>query len=300
MAVYARGYRSYDGPMRETAFGAWSIFREGLRMALERRGVRWSLILIALYSCVTAGILYFEFGLQATAEKTGLPISDMLGRLFDLNRQFRIYYRIATPIALLATVLVGAGLVADDLRSRALSLYLVRPIRPLDYMLGKALIIPALMVPLCLVPGMLLYLAVGLWQPPGETWAFLTGNSEIAGRILQYWFVGSLSLTGLMLLLSSRTPRRGLVMGVAAAVLFGGFFVRAIGRQVGGQLGDVLKSFDVISNMKRQFDAAGARHPEWYARWLPPAGAVWIVAVALLLAGLYLTWRRARTVEVGE
>lgn len=299
MAVYARGYRPYEGSFRHPPV-ALSIFGEGLRMALARKGVRRILILIAVLFCVMAGILYFQFGMQEQLAGRMGPVRLDFDPVKSLNRLLRSFHRIAVVLVSLASVLVGAGLVADDLRSRALSLYLVRPVRPFDYVLGKSLILPGLLVPLALLPGLLLWFLVGLWQPPGETWSFLADNVDIAVRTLHFYVVGALSLTGLMLLLSSRTPRRGVVMGLAAAVLFGGLFVRWVGRAVGGEVGSLLRSFDLMANMRHPLDMAGSRNPAWRARWEPDPDLIWVVAVVLLVAGLVLTWRRARTVEVSE
>lgn len=305
MAVYARGYRPYDGTFRSAPV-ALSIFAEGARMALARKGVRRIGLLITLIFCVYAGILYFQFGLSEQADRVGGPLAASLKEFFQLNARFREFHNVSTLLATIAVVLVGAGLIADDLRTRALALYLVRPLRPSDYMLGKSLIIPALLAPLMLFPGLLLWLLVGLWQPPGEAWQWLGDHVDVAQRVVKYYIVASISLTGLMLLLSSRTPRRGLVMGIAAAALFGGPFLRAIGMQIQGGFGTVLRSLDLTNNMTLEFKLAAPHR--WEQRWLsrhgtdlhPSADAVWLVAVLLLAAGLFLTWRRARTVEVGE
>jgi hypothetical protein len=117
---------------------------------------------------------------------------------------------------------------------------------------------------------------------------------------VQYYVLASLSLGGLMLLLSSRTGRRGAVIGVAAAVLFGGPFLRAIGARVGGTLGEALRSFDVMNNATREFKLAGAWRYAREAMRQPGDLAPWLVAGALFVVGLWATWRRARSVEVGE
>lgn len=306
MAVYARGYRPYEGSFKSAPV-AFSIFSEGIRMALARKGVRRISIMVALIFCVYAGILYFQFALAEQSSRVPGPLGSTLKELFQLNDRFREFHvHAASLLAMIATVLVGSGLIADDLRTRALALYLVRPLRPRDYMLGKAMIIPALLVPFMLLPGLLLWLLVGLWQPPGETWTWLGDHIHVAQRVVKYYILGSISLTGLMLVLSSRTPRRGLVMGLAAVVLFGGMFPRFVGMRIAGPLGDLLRVLDVPNNITMEFKMAAPRR--WEQRVLdrhdagihPDATAVWIVSLLLLAAGLYFTWRRARTVEVGE
>ena len=299
MAVYARGYRAYEGTLRSPP-GFWIIFREGLTAALRRKGVRWLLMLTSFTILITIGIIYVQFVVQKQMNQvSGGMVGDML---FQFNDVLSGFHNITTLFVCLSAILVGAGLVADDLRTRGLALYLVRPILPIDYAIGKALILPALLIPLALIPGLLLLLLVALWQPPGETWSFLVANANIAWRVVGFYTIAATSLTGLMLTLSSRTARRGLVIGMAAAVLFGGPFVRAIGRFVDGLAGDVMRSLDIMANMTRGLTLARQR-PEfpmerWEREWLPTELAVIVVAVSLLALGLYLAWRRARNVEV--
>jgi hypothetical protein len=179
-------------------------------------------------------------------------------------------------------------------------------------MLGKALILPALLIPLALLPGLVLWLLVGLWQPPGETWTWLQAHSDIAWNVVRFYLVAAAELTGLLLLLSSRTPRRGLVIGLAAAILFGGPVLRLIGRSLLGPIGSFLKSCDLVNNMlweftkdirAWQFAGQGGGHwgpgrEERWLAWQPDGTLIYTVCVLLLVAGLYFTWRRARSVEV--
>lgn len=309
MAVYARGYRGYDG-----GFGgppvAWTIFREGLAAAWRRRGYRWILNITAFIVLATAGMIYIQVIVQNKVQEATRGM--VQGQLIELDQIFHGFHSTSIFLAALGAVLVGSGLIADDLRTRALALFLVRPIRPVDYMIGKALVLPALLIPLALLPGLLLWLLVGMWQPPGETWTFLQDNSHIAWRVVRFYLVLSAELTGLLLLLSSRTPRRGLVIGLAAAVLFGGTVLRAIGRLVLGAVGEGLKSLDLMYNalldfnvVRREWQFARGEGQPWmkgrrerWEAWQPDGDLILVVCVVLLAAGLFSVWRRARSVEV--
>ncbi len=309
MAVYARGYRAYDG-----GFGgppvAWTIFREGLAAAWRRRGYRWILNITAFAMLAFAGVIYTKVIVENQVEN--LSGGRFAQQIVELDSIFLGFHTLSIVLVSLAAILVGSGLIADDLRTRALALFLVRPIRPMDYMVGKALILPALLIPLALVPGLILWLLVGMWQPPGETWTFLSDHSDVAWRILRFYLVAAAQLTGLLLLFSSRTPRRGLVIGLAAAALFGGMVLRGIGRLILGSIGDLLKSLDFMYNALWDFNAVNrqwqfarnegqrwneGRRERWEA-WQPDGDLILIVCVTLLVAGLYSVWRRARSVEV--
>ncbi len=309
MAVYARGYRSYDGGFRGPPV-AWIIFREGILQALRRRGIRWILNITGFCLLAFAGVIYVNVIVEEQlAQRTG----GVGLQIIALDQVFHTFHGITMILVSLGAILVGSGLIADDLRTRALALFLVRPIRPADYMLGKALILPALLIPLALLPGLLLWLLVGMWQPPGETWSWLQAHGDIAWRVTRFYLVASAEMTGLMLLLSSRTPRRGLVIGLAAAVLFGGPVLRGIGRLILGPIGSLLKSFDLMNNMLWDFTIAtrnwqfsgqesgsrwGPHNQERWLAWQPDRTLIIVVCLVLLAAGLYFTWRRARSVEV--
>ena len=310
MAVYARGYRSYDGGFSGPPV-AWTIFREGVAQAFRRKGFRWILIITAFILLATSGIVYITVIVERQAKRMSGGMVQT--QLMELEQIMHGFHGTTMFLVSLGAVLVGAGLIADDLRTRALALFLVRPIRPLDYTLGKALILPALLIPLALLPGLVLWLLVGLWQPPGETWSWLVDNSGVAQNVVRFYLVASAELTGLLLLLSSRTPRRGLVIGLSASILFGGMVLRGIGQLVLGSLGSLLKSLDLMNNMlwdftkaerKWQFsgDARGRFSREGgeerWLEWQPDGTIILLVCVVLLAAGLYSTWRRARSVEV--
>jgi len=87
-----------------------------------------------------------------------LPVD---GRLFGefLNQQI--------GFTILLSIFGGAGLVANDLRTGAILVYLSRPLTRRDYVLGKLGVLLALNLAVTLVPGLLLYL-IGLALAPEQ------------------------------------------------------------------------------------------------------------------------------------
>ena len=67
-----------------------------------------------------------------------------------------------------------------------------------------------------------------------------------------------------------------------------------------GGLGQVLKSMALTNNMLHEMKLASTTRVERMMRWQPEVSTIWIVTVLLVVAGLLLVWKRARTVEVGE
>jgi ABC-type transport system involved in multi-copper enzyme maturation permease subunit len=109
-------------------------------------------------------------------------------------------------LCVLLTIFGGAGLIANDLRTGAILVYLSRPLTRRDYVLGKLSVLLALNLCVTLVPGLLLYL-VGLGLAP-ELYAKLE-LLWIAPAIVLHSLTISLSIGLLSLAVSalSRNPR---------------------------------------------------------------------------------------------
>jgi ABC-2 type transport system permease protein len=152
MPVYEQSYRSHEarGPLQQVRF--WPILREGLRLLLARRALL-ILGMLAWLPLVARVIQVYVVTRFPEAERV-LPVD---GRLFGefLNQQL--------GFVLLLLIFSGAGLIAEDLRTGAIIVYLSRPLTRRDYVLGKLGILLGVGLAVTLVPGALLYLAaVGL------------------------------------------------------------------------------------------------------------------------------------------
>ncbi len=154
MPIYEQTYRRYEArrPLRPLRF--WPITREALRIILARRAF---LILLAI------AWIPFLFQVGRIYLFTRFPdlgrILPVDGRLFGefLNQQ--IFF------TLLLSVFGGSGLIANDLRTGAILVYLSRPLTRRDYLLGKLGVLLALNLSITLAPGLLLY-AIALALAP--------------------------------------------------------------------------------------------------------------------------------------
>jgi ABC-2 type transport system permease protein len=154
MPIYEQAYRRYEarGPLRELRF--WPITREALRLILAKRAF------LGLY-----GAAFLPFIVRAVHiyVVTQLPEAGRIlpidGRLFGefLNQQ--IFF------VLLLSVFGGAGLVANDLATGAILMYLSRPLTRRDYVAGKLGVLLALNLGVTLVPATALY-ALGVAVNP--------------------------------------------------------------------------------------------------------------------------------------
>ena len=308
MSVYARGYRPYEGTGR--GLPAWYvIYREGYEIAFRSLGFRVIGVMFLIWFVFWAAILYFTIGLADTVEQASRGMVDQPAAAAQLKQALSSFYGGIAILTGLLAMFVGSGLISDDLRSRALSLYLVRPIRAWEYALGKALVLPRILVWTCLLPGLCYYGLVGAWQPPGTSLEWLRGNLDIVRTILEHFLIAATSYTGLMLLLSARTDRRGAVISISAAVLFAGSLVSLILARIEG-VGQVAKYAGLPVNtaapvMRASIEAnlRGRRGDALADRILAaipePGVALWIGGTLLVL-GLISAWRRASTVEVSS
>jgi len=312
MAVYERGYRTYSGDLNGAP--AWYvIYREGYGVCFRSWGFRIIGLLFLVWFVIWGAGLYFTLGIAENAERASREMGGDGGNMLSAASQLKemlsiFYFGVSVLIGLLA-ILIGAGLISNDLRSRALPLYLVRPIGAWEYVLGKALILPRVLLWTCLMPGCIYYLLVGLWQPPGESAAWLGENLDILESVVLHYLTAAASYTGLMLFLSARTDRGGAVISVAAAVLFAGSLLSVLMARLEGA-GQVMKYAGIPLNtvtaiMRNAVSAPrppnqfrDTEHVERALSFLPEPGMALIIGCILLALGVWGALRRARTVEV--
>lgn len=204
MPIYEQAYRRWEarGPLRSLRF--WPITREALAILLQRRAFVVLLMMGWIPFVIRVGHVYVVTRFPQVA--TILPAD---GRLFGefLNQQ--------TPFTILLSIFGGAGLVANDLRTGAILVYLSRPLTRRDYVIGKLSVLLALNFAATLVPGLLLY-AVALGLAP-EQFATL-GLAWIAPMIVVHATLLSL-VVSLVALAVSAVSRSARVAGLAFAGL---------------------------------------------------------------------------------
>lgn len=316
MTVHARGYRPYLGALSRTP-GWWVILSEGIRVTSRTRGMRVLGVLFLLWTVFWAVALYLQVG-SADALRT-IAWRSSHGESFEIAEFARKqllqslagFYGGVTGLVSLLAIFTGAGLVSEDLKVRALTLYLVRPITAFDYALGKALVVPWVLVTRTALPGAAFWLLTGAWLPPGQTLGFWQANLDVLELVLRYTLLASGLYGGLLMLLSAGTSRRGVVSALAAAVLFGGMMLYGIATRMRGAAGDALRlvglPIDAVSPFLWEVwsdSMSGRRRHRGLTLTiddvLPRPEAVAVLAGALFLAGLLRVWWRARTVEVVE
>jgi ABC-2 type transport system permease protein len=205
--IYEQTYRRYEarGPLRIVRF--WPITREALRLVLAKRAFLGLLLMGWVPMLVRVVQIYIVTRFPEAGRV--LPID---GKLFGefLSQQM--------GLSVLLTIFGGAGLIANDLRTGAILVYLSRPLTRRDYVLGKLSVLLLLNLSVTLVPGLLLYVT-GLGLAPEQ---YLKLELLWLGpAIVAQSLVMSLSLSLLSLAVSSLS-RSARVAGLGFFGLFAG------------------------------------------------------------------------------
>lgn len=274
MPIYDQGYRRYEArePLRRARF--WPITREALRLLLARRAFLF--LLIPCWAPFLVRVVQIWVVTQFPQAGRVLPVD---GRLFGefLNQQI--------GLALILTTFGGAGLIANDLRTGAILVYLSRPLTRRDYVLGKLAVLLALNLSVTLVPGLLLY-GIGLALAPEqylklELW-------WLAPAVLGHALLISLSLSLLALAVSSLS-RSARVAGL-------GFFGLIAGLEMArGVLRNVFEArWATLLSLQADLRGVGNALFGVTARRFDAVGAPEAALVLVLVAGLCLLVLRAR------
>jgi len=142
----------------------------------------------------------------------GLPDEVRAGpkayRLSVWTVAFQIFFDVETFFAMLLVLTVGPDLVSQDLRFNAMPLYFSRPIRRLDYFVGKLGVIAVFLASVAIAPAVAAYLlGVAFSLDVGviaDTWRLLAGS-------VAYGLIVVLSAGMLMLAVSSLSRNSRLV-----------------------------------------------------------------------------------------
>ena len=211
MPIYEQTYRRHEarGPLRRVRF--WPITREALRLVLARR---WFLaLLVAAWLPFVVQVIRIYVVTRFPEANRILPVD---GRLFGELLAWQAFF------TMFITIFGGAGLVANDLRTGAILVYLSRPLTRRDYVIGKLGVPLLLNLSATLAPGLALY-AVALALAPDLFWKW--DLAWIAPTVAAQSFAVSvvMSLVALAVSSLSRSARVaglgffGLLMGLEVA-----------------------------------------------------------------------------------
>lgn len=239
MPIFDQGYQHWKGTLSGHVWRWLAITKQGLRGQFKSPIIR----ILLLLAWLPALALVTALGLWGLFEQKsewvmqlvkpilppGVAADPHAYRLAIWTIAYSTFFKFETFFIMLLMVIAGPNLISRDLRFNALPLYFSRPLRRLDYFLGKLGVIAALVAAVAVAPAVVAYvfgicfsLDLGMIR---DTWRLLPA-------VIVYGLVIVASTGTLMLALSSLS-RRSLYVGIA----WGGLWV--ISSAVAGVLGGI-------------------------------------------------------------
>ena len=292
MAVYKRRYAPYTGSVTPE----WSRFFVLTRFAFAELFKSRFFVLLLILSLVPC--LFFAGYLFIANNKTVqslLPLAP--ADLFSVEaRYFTIIMIVQTQVAFLLNCWVGPVLIAGDLTNGALPLFLSRPFKRSDYVLGKLSVLVLLLSAVTWVPCLLLFSLQSGLARNGWIWVHLWMIVPIV-LCSGIWI---LMLSLLSLAVSAWVKLRI----VATGVIFVTFFVpTGLGEMfnsiMGTRWGRLLNFSDmfrlILAQGFREQSASGILGPMGWNEI--PVPAAWGVLISLCLLSLVILNARLRARE---
>jgi len=223
MPIFDQGYQHWKGALSGHAWRWLAITKQGVRGQLKGQlSLARILLLLASLPAVVLVIAMALWGLVEQKSDTIMSLAHTFlppTILADPHAYrhavwtiaYSYFFQIEIFCIMLLVVIVGPNLISRDLRFNALPLYFSRPIRRVDYFLGKLGVIAALVAGLAVVPAVAAYLLGVCFSLDltviRDTWRLLPAS-------ILYGLVLTVSAGTLMLALSSLS-RRSLYVGIA-------------------------------------------------------------------------------------
>jgi ABC-2 type transport system permease protein len=218
MPIFDQGYHHWSGTLSGHSWRWLAVTRNGIRVALTNRWLRIVMLVSWVPAFLLAGMLCV-WGLieqKSTLIDAIRPILTFLDdRMFLQPQDYRkeiwtlsygIFMNVELTASMLLVLLVGPNLISQDLRYNALPLYFSRPMRRIDYFLGKLGIIVGCLGMVTILPAVIAY-ALGLLF--SLDLSIVPDTFPILLRSIAYGLVISISAGTLVLALSclSRNSR---------------------------------------------------------------------------------------------
>jgi ABC-type transport system involved in multi-copper enzyme maturation permease subunit len=274
--IHDQGYRKYGG-QRGQRRGWLVIASTTIRAQIRRRRVIALLLVAWLPFLVRAVLLYAAANFQQASFLAATP---------QVFREFLGWQNI---FVFFVTILIGAGLIADDRRTNALQIYLSKPLTRVEYVVGKLAVLGAFLTFVTWVPAMLLLFLQMMFA--GST-QFVRDNAFLLPAITLFCLLQVLVSALTVLALSSLSKSRRFVSILyAGIILFTQAVQQALVRTTGSRSWALIspgETLDVIGDTVFRINTTST---------VPTVAAIAVV-VALVVASVVVLERRVRGVEV--
>ncbi len=275
--IHDQGYRRYGGGREPHGRRWWVIARAGLLARIRERRVIGLLLAAWLPFLVRAVQIYASANFQQVAFLA--PTPQMFREFLDQQELF----------VFIVSIMIGAGLIADDRRANALQIYLSKPLSRVEYIAGKLITLAIVLTFVTWLPAILLLLLQILFA--GST-KFLREHLFLIPAITLFAGVQVFVSSFAMLALSSLSKsRRFVAMMYAGALFFTAAMYQALRAITASSAWAVISPRDTMNVIADGiFRIQGPRAVPLYAA---------VIAVAVLIgASTWVLERRVRGVEV--
>jgi ABC-type transport system involved in multi-copper enzyme maturation permease subunit len=282
MAVYKRRYAPYTGSLTP----AWSRFFVLTRYAFAELFKSRAFVLLLILSLIPT-LFFAGYVFIANNKTVQLLLPAGPADLFSVEAKFfTLIMIVQTQVAFLLNCWVGPVLIAGDLTNGALPLFLGRPFKRSDYVLGKLSVLVLLLSAVTWVPCLLLFsLQAGLARN-GWVWSHLW----MVPPIMVCSAIWILTLSLMALAVSAWVKLRI----VATGVIFIAFFLPAgLGEMFNSIMGTYWGRLLNFSDMFRLILATGFREQVMgilgsSRRDDIPVSVAWAVLLSLCLLSLVI------------
>lgn len=148
MPIFDQGYTHWKGEIGSFAWRWTAVARRGILAQLRGKWIRMAMVMAAFPALILVGALVIwalieqNFPIPTFLRESFLNALGQSSNLQELRvtvwtHCFYYFLGFQFYFCLLLTLMVGQDLISQDLRFNALPLYLSRPLRRIDYFLGK-------------------------------------------------------------------------------------------------------------------------------------------------------------------
>ncbi|HUB27439.1 MAG TPA: ABC transporter permease subunit [Tepidisphaeraceae bacterium] len=227
MPIYDQGYQHWNGQLSGHGWRWLAITRHGVLASMKSRLLR----IVLMSSWAPALALAAFLCMWGLLERGNSAVRTIMQFLVYMNpgmaadpRHYRVaiwtlayHFFLGTELyfCMALILLVGPNLISQDLRFNALPLYFSRPLRRMDYFLGKLGVIVAFLVFIVIGPSIAAYI-LGLLFSLDIT--ILRDTFGLLLAAIGYGVVLALSAGSLMLALSTRSRNSRYVMLMWVAI----------------------------------------------------------------------------------
>ena len=222
MPIFDQGYQHWNGQLTSQALRWWEVTLHGVRIGMKSQLLRIIVIVAWLPAALLAVVLC---GWGLLEQKSDL-IKPFMGFLSALPREmlddpiayrieawticYHVFLWVEIRLAMIVVLLVGPSLISRDLRFNAIPLYFSRPVRRIDYFVGKLGVIGVFLGMVLVVPSVIAYVLGMLFS---LDFSIIRDTISLLLAAITYGAVMTLS-AGLLILALSTLSRNSRYIGL--------------------------------------------------------------------------------------